>query len=168
MGWTRGHTREADMLIMSPEPRQQVTKRLVKHAVAALLVIAGLPTCGGGDQTCYTIIIGYAGTRSGEAYAKILGVGDNAGAFVQAHAPSIRELEASFNTLRTCLGPGFPSDRAMDATIWIDVSGMSSTNCTNVLDSQCLPTPADPQINRRILFRGGRYTEVHLDLIDPP
>jgi hypothetical protein len=139
------------------------------HGRTVLLVIAGLVGCGrDSSETCYTIIISYSGTRSGQAYAKMVGVGDNAGSFIGLHADSIQQLEASFNTLRTCYGPGVPLDRTFDAAVWIDVSGMSATNCANLQNSSCQPASVDPQVRQQILFLHGQFNLVRLNAIDPP
>lgn len=135
--------------------------------ILSAVVASCFPACQTGPtQTCLTISISYAGTRSGTAYLRVVDDETGRNFSMVGSYPSIQDL-MHMNGASACFGGGEPIDIPFTSAAWIDVSGSEAANCSNVLSSLCEPSPNDPQAHRRALLRYGELTKIRLDLVDP-
>jgi hypothetical protein len=88
--------------------------------------------------------------------------------FYWSTGASIRFLIAVESGGVTCSGGGQPIDIPLTATVWIDVSGTATANCSDSHNPQCQPSPSDPQAHQSALLRFGQLTRISLDVVDPP
>jgi hypothetical protein len=88
--------------------------------------------------------------------------------FIGSSAASIRFLIAVESGSTTCYGDGQAMDIPITATVWIDVSGTATANCSDMHNPECQPSLSDPKAERNATLRFGQLTTVQLPVADPP
>jgi hypothetical protein len=130
-----------------------------------------VPSCGGGGgagaPTCFLTNITYTGTKSGAAYLRVASDDGGQSLFHAVNAASIQGL-IFFAQVQTCYEGAKPVDVPLTAVAWIDLSGASAANCSDVLHPQplCQPAASDPQARQSAVLRFGQLTKLQLDV--PP
>lgn len=129
----------------------------------------GLASCGGGTtETCLEMVISYTGSKTGTAYLRAASDDGGRSLYIGSTAASIRFLIAVESGSVTCYGGGEPVDIPFTVTVWIDVSGTATANCSDMHNPRCQPSPSDPQAHQSALLRFGQLTRIRLDVVDPP
>jgi hypothetical protein len=68
----------------------------------------------------------------------------------------------------TCSTGGAHIDVPITASAWIDISGVEAATCSDLHNTQCQPSPGDPQGHQSAVMRFGQTTIVNIAVVDPP